>query len=215
MTDLLDTEGEQVVAWGLATHSESNVREVDLLDRASVDAQDLSKLDAVIHLAGLAAVGPSFDDPGGYVSANAGMEANLFEALLSQRLYPRVLVVSSGAVYADSAKPLSEESATSPSNPYVISKLTQEMLAGYYARRDFEVIVACPFNHVGAGQQSGFLVADIASQIVDLERCGGGTLRVGNLDTERDYSDVRDVVRAYLDLVRAGIQGETYNVCSA
>ncbi len=142
------------------------------------------------------------------------MQVNLFEALLAQRSFPRVLVVSSGGVYAQSSGVLTERSATGASSPYVVSKLAQELVAAHYAQRGFEVIVARPFNHVGPGQQRGYLVADLASQTAAGERTGGAEIRVGNLASERDYTDVRDVVTAYCALLERGRAGETYNVCS-
>jgi GDP-4-dehydro-6-deoxy-D-mannose reductase len=142
------------------------------------------------------------------------MQANLFEALIAQGASPRVLIVSTGAVYAAGGERLTEESPTAPDSPYAVSKLTQEVLAQYYRRRGFDVLIARPFNHFGPGQQRGFIVADMASQIAELERLGGGTIRVGNLQAERDYTDVRDVVRAYLSIARHGKTGQLYNVCS-
>jgi GDP-4-dehydro-6-deoxy-D-mannose reductase len=167
-----------------------------------------------VHLAGLAQVGRSFSEPQLFMSVNTGVVTNLFESLIAQQSRPRVLVVSTGGVYRADAQPITEESSTAASNPYVVSKLAQEMLAAYYTKRDFEVIIARPFNHVGPGQQPGYLVADICSQVASLERAGGGTITVGDLSSARDYTDVRDVVAAYHALLRHGRSGEIYNVCS-
>jgi GDP-4-dehydro-6-deoxy-D-mannose reductase len=148
------------------------------------------------------------------MSVNTAVVTNLFEALIAQQSRPRVLVVSTGGVYNADTAPITEESAVNPSNPYVVSKLAQEMLAAYYTKRGFEVIIGRPFNHVGPGQQRGYLVADICSQVASLERAGGGTIAVGDLSSARDYTDVRDVVAAYHALLRYGRSGEIYNVCS-
>jgi GDP-4-dehydro-6-deoxy-D-mannose reductase len=212
---LLAESGEDVVAWGLSHGGESNGVTLDLLDRSALATHDLAGIEAVIHLAGLAQGSDSFAEPAEYVTSNTTMEINLFEEFTRQRCLPKVLVVSSGSVYrGDGETPVTEESPVSPSTPYVVSKLAQEMLAWYYSLRGFEVIVARPFNHIGPGQQRGYLVADLASQIAALELSGGNEVTVGNLASTRDYTDVRDVADAYYDLIRNGRPGETYNVCS-
>lgn len=210
----LSEHGHEVTSWGLNDGSAGSTTRVDLRDADTLLEFDLTRLDAVIHLAGLAQVANSFDQPADYISTNAGMQVNLMEALLRQESFPRVLVISTGGVYRSGLDLITETSPTAASNPYVISKLTQELLGAYYANRGFEVLIARPFNHIGPGQQPGYLVSDLASQIATLERTGGGTVSVGNLESERDYTDVRDVVAAYRCLMTDGHPGETYNVCS-
>lgn len=190
-------------------------RMADLNDPAVVHSLDFANLDAVIHLAGLAAVGPSFERPLDYITNNIGMEINLFEAALAQQVHPRFLIISSGSLYDNRADlPLGEQSAVIPSSPYAVSKIGQEEMAHYYALRGFEVIVVRPFNHIGPGQNLGFLVPDLVKQIVDAERGATQQILVGNLDAKRDYTDVRDIARAYRLLIDKGVSGETYNVCS-
>jgi GDP-4-dehydro-6-deoxy-D-mannose reductase len=210
------SEGDaSVTAWGGHDAPAAGCLAVDLLDPAALRAHGLGHIEAVVHLAGLANVGASFDQPARYISENAGMEINLFETLLAQSVFPRVLVVSTGGVYAaGSDVPLDEDAQVAPANPYVISKLAQEMVGHYYAKRGFEVIVARPFNHVGPGQGPGFLVADLAEQIVAAERTGQGEVRVGDLRPSREYTDVRDVASAYWALLQHGVAGRTYNICS-
>lgn len=214
LIDHLRSTGDSVVGWGLGPDGDDELTKLDLLDADAVARVDLGGLDAVIHLAALAQVADSFSEPGRYIAANTAMQINLMERLLGQKVRPKVLVVSTGGVYAGGGALLSEESATAPNNPYVISKLAQELLGQYYAQRGLPTIIARPFNHIGPGQPTGYLVADLASQIVALEATGGGEVRVGNLESERDYTDVRDVARAYRCLVRSGRSGATYNVCS-
>lgn len=182
--------------------------QVDLLDDDALSKIDLSAVDSVIHLAGLAAVGPSFSQPRHYIDANAGMTINLFEALIAAKRQPRVVVVSSGALYQPGLN-LDESSPVLPSSPYAISKLTQEYLGSYYGHRGFKVIIARPFNHIGPGQTPGFIVPDLVAQIQ-----AGGTIKTGNLATKRDYTDVRDIAAAYTLLLSKGRPGETYNICS-
>lgn len=214
LTRALAEHGDEIIAWGFTDTPHADGAVLDLLDPDAPGTQDLRNLDAVIHLAGLAQAGPSFTEPARYVSTNTAMEINLFEGLLRQQSFPRVLVVSTGAVYGGSEALITETSPLDPTSPYMVSKLAQEMLGWYYSKRGFEVIVARPFNHIGPGQGPGYLVADVCSQIVALEASGGGELVVGNLQSVRDYTDVRDVAAAYIRLVHVGTPGEVYNVCS-
>jgi GDP-4-dehydro-6-deoxy-D-mannose reductase len=188
---------------------------VDLTDATSVDTIDFSNVDGIIHLAGLAAVGPSFDNPMLYISANMGMEVNLYEAARKQNASPRFVVVSSGSLYdAKVTMPITELSPIKPSSPYAVSKIGQEQLVAYYGNRGFESVVARPFNHIGPGQNTGFILPDLAKQIIEAKKNGAKTIKVGTLTTERDYTDVRDIARAYRLLFEKGKAGETYNICS-
>jgi GDP-4-dehydro-6-deoxy-D-mannose reductase len=188
---------------------------VDLNDPVAVEAIDLRDMDGIIHLAGLAAVGPSFNNPMLYMNVNVGLEVNLFEAAIKQGVTPRFLVISSGALYdATSPLPLTEQSAVIPSSPYAVSKLGQEQMAQYYTGRGFECVIARPFNHIGPGQGLGFIVPDFADQLIKIEKGEIDHMSVGNLDAERDYTDVRDIARAYRLLLESGKSGHTYNICS-
>ena len=196
-------------------HDNVEYLSVDLTAPEAVNKIDFTRISGVIHLAGLAAVGPSFDKPLEYITANSGMEINLFEAALAQNAHPRALIISSGSLYdAKADLPLTETSPVSPSSPYAVSKVTQEQMAWYYGGRGFECVVARPFNHIGPGQNQGFIVPDLTKQVVDIERGAAAEVRVGNLDAERDYTDVRDIARAYRLLLEKGAPGETYNICS-
>lgn len=188
---------------------------LDLANPAEVAKINFSDIDGVIHLAGLAAVGPSFDEPMQYISVNVGIETNLFEAALKQKAQPKFLIVSSGSLYDPSAPlPLTEESAVLPSSPYAVSKIGQEQMAKHYGARGFDCIIARPFNHIGSGQNPGFIVPDLAQQIIKVEQGRAAEILVGNLDAKRDYTDVRDIARAYRLLLESGHAGETYNICS-
>jgi GDP-4-dehydro-6-deoxy-D-mannose reductase len=188
---------------------------LDLSRPGDVGKIDFKNIDGVIHLAGLAAVGASFDDPMLYVSTNVGIEVNLYEAAVKQQAKPRFLIVSSGSLYdAGTSLPLNEESAVLPSSPYAVSKLGQEQMAAYYQTRGFEYIIARPFNHIGPGQGLGFLIPDLANQVVAAEKGKTDQILAGNLDAKRDYTDVRDIVRAYRLLLEKGRSGEIYNICS-
>lgn len=169
--------------------------------------------DAVIHLAALSAVGPSFTAPQRYLAANTAPLTNLGELMVARGSSARVLVISTGAVYAPGIG-LAESAATSPSSPYAVSKLFSETQCAYYRRRGLDMVVMRPFNHIGPAQGKGFLLPDLVAGVRTAHDLGQ-PLRVGNLETRRDYTDVRDVARAY----RLAIEAETVsvpvlNVCS-
>ncbi|WP_148611821.1 NAD-dependent epimerase/dehydratase family protein [Nocardioides rubriscoriae] len=170
---------------------------------------------AVIHLAALSSVGPSFDDPQAYISANSQMVTHLGEASLRSAQPPRVLLVSSGAVYSpDQQMPIDEDGQIAFASPYAVSKVLNENQAGYYAHRGLAWTVVRPFNHIGPGQRSGFLLPDLYDAVALAARSGEPAL-VGDLTTQRDYTDVRDVVRAYRLLVEGGgADVGPFNVCS-
>ena len=180
----------------------------------TVSWPDVGPVDGIVHLAGLSAVGPSFDDPQRYIDVNSTMVTHLFEALVAADAKTRVLVVSSGAVYGSGeGRPIDEHTRLDITSPYVVSKLLVETQVAYYRRRGIDALVARPFNHIGPGQGPGFIVPDLAARLRALP--DGDELTTGNLDASRDYTDVRDVARAYLALLelpdpRHGI----YNVAS-
>ena len=187
----------------------------NLAIREQVEALNLRNIEAVIHLAGLAAVAASYDDPQLYIETNSSIQTNLFETFVQQDIRPKVLVISSGSLYDPRAEmPINEESSVSPTSPYAVSKITQEAQAHYYRHRGFETVVARPFNHTGPGQREGFIVPDFAKQIVEAKLGNRKSISVGNLSAERDYTDVRDITRAYRLLIESDIATGTYNICS-
>jgi GDP-4-dehydro-6-deoxy-D-mannose reductase len=189
-----------------------------LSDYHAVDLRQrwpLVDCDGVVHLAALSEVGPSFDDPQGYIEANSAPMTHLGEALLASRKQTRVVVVSTGAVYeGPCGTAWNEATPIVPSSPYALSKMVTEAQCAYYNNRGLDVIVMRPFNHIGPGQRAGFLLPDLVSGLVEW-RTSGAPLRVGNLGTRRDYTDVRDVVRAYrLALEAPRLDHRVLNVCS-
>lgn len=169
--------------------------------------------DAVIHLASLAAVGRSFSAPQEYLSSNTAMFTTLAENLLAAGAKDtRVVVVSTGGLYAPGPGPCDEERSVRMSSPYAVSKAAVELQAQYYGERGLGMVVARPFNHIGPGQAPGFLVPDLAAAVRNL--APGSPLSVGNLETRRDYTDVRDVARAYVDLLTLPDPRPLYNIAS-
>jgi GDP-4-dehydro-6-deoxy-D-mannose reductase len=187
----------------------------DLNDVEAVNKINFSEFDGVVHLAGLAAVGPSFDNPMLYINTNIGIQTNMLQTANTQGARPKFLVISSGSIYDAKAKlPLTEDSNIIPSSPYAVSKIGQDQMAGYYNQRGFECVIARPFNHIGPGQNPGFLIPDVVQQIIAFEKGEADKIMIGNLDAERDYTDVRDIVKAYRLLLEKGRAGEIYNICS-
>lgn len=176
---------------------------------------DLPLIDATIHLAGLSAVGPSFDDPQRYLNVNGAIITEMALWARDHASTSRAVIVSSGAVYDSSEQgPQTEKSALAMSSPYVISKVLVENLTSYYRGRGLAWLVARPFNHIGPGQGRGFLIPDLAAQLVSI-RQDPRELSVGDLSTRRDYTDVRDVARAYRLLLSADVGTDwIFNICS-
>lgn len=194
-------------------------RQIDLRDAAAVQAAlEEVRPDLVFHLAALADVAQSFKDPWGTLANNIHAQVNLLEACRQIVPAARILIVSSAEIYGATVTdaPLDETVPFAPANPYSVSKVTQDMLGlQYFLAYRLPIVRARPFNHIGPGQGSGFVAADFASQIAAIEAGQRApVIFVGNLEAERDFTDVRDVVRAYLLLVRRGQPGEAYNVCS-
>lgn len=190
---------------------------IDSYHQADLSQQwpSLPDADAIIHLAGLAAVGPSFDQPQKYITANSAMVTNMCEHYVERTTKPRIILVSSGAIY-DSAQtmPLCEESSIGYNSPYAVSKILNENQAAYYRSRGLDMVVARPFNHIGPGQLPGFLVPDLVQQLNEAKQ-DKSPLKVGNLTTRRDYTDVRDVAMAYRLLATTPrLHHLIYNVCS-
>lgn len=196
----------------------NRIMRVDLIDPDAVLAllKDV-RPDTIYHLAAFASPALSHRQPVEAITSTLTMQINLYQACLSLGLKPRILLAGSGQIYglpAGSLLPLAEASPLDFSSPYSVAKAAQENLASMYAKLGLESVIARPFNHIGPGQQPGYLVADLSKQIAELERAGGGTLRVGNLSSRRDFTDVRDIVRAYLLLADSGKAGQAYNVCT-
>ena len=176
----------------------------------------IDNIDGIIHLAGLASVGPSFNDPQRYIGANSAMMTHLCEYYLPKANRPRILAVSSSTVYSpDQPMPIAEETARLGFNsPYAVSKMVIENQASYYRNRGLDCIIARPFNHTGPEQGSGFILPDLFEKLTKLNP-DTTLLKVGNIHTKRDYTDVRDIVNAYRKLILAPtLEHTVYNICS-
>jgi GDP-4-dehydro-6-deoxy-D-mannose reductase len=186
-------------------------------DRSVRQAVDFGP-DAVVHLAAVASNPEALADPGLAWAVNAGGTARLAQALATRREQGggegRLLVISSGEVYGPGARVARKETdAVAPATPYAASKVGAE-LAGLevWRRSGLPVIVTRAFTHTGPGQDGRFVLPSFVSRLREARVTGARRVRTGNLEPVRDLLDVRDVVEAYLLLLRSGEPGEIYNV---
>jgi GDP-4-dehydro-6-deoxy-D-mannose reductase len=214
-------DGEQVIGVsrsGTVPEPAIEGRALDLRDAGAV-AGLLAETepDVVYHLAALSSVGRSWEDPATTVQDNVITAVNLLEAVRHNAPRARTVWVSTCEVYgAADGLPIPETAPLKPANPYAISKLTGDLLAGVYAdAHGLQIVRARPFNHAGPGQRPIFLLSSLAQQGAQARLDGAERIKIvtGNPRTRRDFTDVRDVARAYRLL--AGLeQSGVYNVCS-
>lgn len=221
LVDALVTDGVDTIAWsrpgGHSPRLIDGVRwqGVDLLDRSMVrDAVREHPPAVVFHCAGAAHVGQSWGTTTQTLQANVLGTHNLVEALREFAPSARFLVTSSALVYGPSREAIDESCPLVPDSPYGLSKIAQEMVAsgpGGLAA----AYIARPFNHIGPRQEPTFASAAFAKQIAQIEAgLIPPEIRVGNLEARRDLTDVRDTVRAYRLIVKRGVPGRPYNICS-
>jgi GDP-4-dehydro-6-deoxy-D-mannose reductase len=223
LLELLTRGGAQVEAWAHAGgrrplgHAPTDAavlwRAVDLLDRADVRrALDAARPSVIYHCAGIADVQEAWRTPARALRVNVFGTDNLLSAAREIGLSCRVLVTGSALVYRAQPGAISEDDPVSPVTPYGVSKLAQEMAA---AASRLPVLLTRPFNHAGPRQSTGYVTSAFAQQLAEIEAGRlPPVLAVGNLESRRDITDVRDTVRAYQALVERGQPQRPYNVCS-
>ena len=174
--------------------------------------------DACIHLGGLSFVPPSWEQPADYLRVNGLGAFNVLEALRHEAPRARALVITSAEVYGRFASTfvVHEDSPFAPTNPYAVAKVAADHLTQIYAHHHhLPYLVARPQNHIGPGQSTRFVVASFAEQIARIALGKAEpVIRVGDLNAERDFTDVRDVARAYRLLIERGRPGEAYNIAA-
>ncbi len=219
--------GEDQV-WGLTRpepsdrHLDPAVRTVpaDLTDRARVTAAVREvRPEAVYHLAAQSSVARSLEDPLSTLINNIGGQVNLLESVAECGVDTRILVVGSSDEYGPTPPeqlPIDESCELRPVSAYAVSKVTQDLLGHqYFATHRMQIVRVRPFGHTGPGQVDTFVAAAFARQIAESEAgLRDAVIRVGYLDGERDFTDVRDVVRGYRLLLELGTAGEVYNLGS-
>lgn len=190
-----------------------DLRDADAVSRLITDLQP----DQIYHLAAAAASGKSHKAAWHTLENNIHGQLNLLLACLEAKIAPRILITSSGDVYgAQHRTPPTETAPFHPSNPYSVSKIAQDMLGyQYFLSHNLPVLRARPFNHIGPGQSVGFVAPDFAMQIARIETGQQPpVMHVGDLSSERDFTDVRDMVRAYTLIMAHGSPGAVYNIAS-
>ncbi|MDW8352158.1 MAG: GDP-mannose 4,6-dehydratase [Anaerolineae bacterium] len=176
--------------------------------------------DIIVHLAAQSHVPTAWQQPWETFEANVRTVLNLFEGAIAAKLSPRFLIVSSNEVYGRPSSPqdlpFAETRPLQPTNPYGVSKAAQELVAlQYHCSHGYDVVIARPFNHLGPGQDTRFVASDFARQIVEIEMGKREpVMHLGNMQAQRDFTDVRDIARAYLSLLQRADGGCAYNVCS-
>ena len=213
----LEENGYEVI--GLDVQPGEGAIQADLLNPEQLAAAvRQAQPDAVFHLAGQADVAKSWKIPQKTMEINVIAAVNLMEAVRAFDSSVQMVMVGSSDQYGnlgEAGKLVSENLETNPQTPYAVSKKAQEEMARVYVRAyRMNICMTRSFNHGGAGQRLGFLIPDFASGIVKVERGEAKSLKVGNLTSRRDFTHVRDVVRAYRMIAEKGMPGEVYNVGS-
>jgi GDP-4-dehydro-6-deoxy-D-mannose reductase len=229
LLELLQRESQQARVFGVVSprgslpavsRTGARLVEADLDDSAAAAAVVAeASPDAIVHLAGQSSVQQSWLDPGGTLRTNVLGVVHLLDAARKAGLRPAVLVVGSAEEYGcvpEAELPIREAQPLRPASPYAVSKVAQGSLALLYGPAGgMRVVLTRTFHHTGPGRGEAFAESSFARQIAEIERgLRPAVIEVGNLDAVRDFTDVRDVVRAYRLLLEKGASGQAYNVCS-
>lgn len=198
-----------------------NLIKADLSEEKSVFKiiKDVSP-DIIFHLAALTSPADSFKNPIATLNNNISLQVNLLEAVRKLDLLDtKILITSSADIYGIVKKedlPIDEQTQLMPANPYSVSKIAQDFLGlSYFLSYKLKIIRVRPFNHIGPRQSPNFVVASFAKQIAEIEKGKREPiLHVGNIETRRDFTNVKDMVRAYILAIEKGKDGEVYNIGS-
>lgn len=230
LTRLLKQQGDCELL-GLSLHRNWPEHAPDLVDQVPLVSVNLLHPDKTLevlegfrpthiyHLAGYAEVSRSYREPDAAWEGNLTATRCLYNAILRWGEKPRILYVSSGAVYGeptDPCQPITEQTELRPNSPYATSKAAADLLSFEMTRsRGMDIIRVRPFNHIGPGQSPRYALASFAEQLAAIEQgLQPPLLRVGNLASQRDLTDVRDVVAAYRLLMERAASGSVFNVAS-
>jgi GDP-4-dehydro-6-deoxy-D-mannose reductase len=224
----LTVEGHDVFGTDRSAPPEASHLPVDASRFVVATLDDVARLTAVtrdvqptvlFHLAAFTSPAASFTDPAEVYRTNLDGSLHVFAAVRSAAPHCRVVWIGSSDAYglvSAAELPVGEQQPFRPLSPYAVSKAAADLAAFQWSRAyGLDVVRLRPFNHTGPGQAAHFVCADFARQVVAVERgLQPPRLAVGNLDVARDFSDVRDVARAYIAAWHRGERGEAYNVCS-
>lgn len=222
LIDEMKREGMEVFATKLPKEkmdrSDIKIYDLDILDKNAVVGLLFEvRPNFIFHLAAQSSVALAWKNPCLTVDVNIKGSLNVMDALRELFYKPRVLLIGSGEEYGHilpNETPISEGNLLRPGNIYAATKACQNMIGNIYQKAyDLELIMVRAFNHVGPGQAPTFVVSDFCKQAAEIEKgLREPVMRVGNLAAKRDFTDVRDVVKAYVKLIQQGTAGETYNV---
>ena len=191
----------------------------DILDKESVVRNiKNTSFDYIFHLAAFSSPQKSFENPKETLENNILGQLNILETLAKNKSKAKILIIGSSDEYGNAGEnnsSVGESVQFNPSSPYAVSKTAQDLLGRqFFLNQKLNVVRVRPFNHIGPMQTTAFVVPAFANQIADLEKKGDGLIKVGNLNVYRDFTDVRDVVKAYLLAVEKGKVGDVYNIGS-
>ena len=196
----------------------AQVVNLDILNKEQIsEVLNAQRPDYIFHLAAQSSVAYSWKNPSLTIDVNVKGCVNVLDAIRDLDFKPRTLLIGSGEEYGhirEGECPITEENDSRPGNIYAATKACQNMLGKIYADAyGMDVMMVRAFNHIGPNQTSMFVVADFCKQVAEIEKgIKEPVMYVGNLTAKRDFTDVRDVVKAYALLVKEGKRGETYNV---
>lgn len=224
------THTEDINLYGTFRHSTKNRNLADNFNSATLyecDVNDVYSVEKVLsevqpdilfHFASYVSVFSSFKNPLPTLQTNIIGTANLLEAIKKIMPQARILIPGSAEEYGkipEDKMPVKEDYPLNPVNPYAISKKVQEEIGFYYFKTcGLNIYFTRTFHYAGPGQSLGFVCSDFAKQVVDAENGKIKSIKVGNLEAKRDFTDIRDVINAYWKIVNRGKAGEVYNVCS-
>jgi GDP-4-dehydro-6-deoxy-D-mannose reductase len=197
-----------------------DIYDLDILDKEAVlTLLEKTSPDYIFHLAAQSSVALSWKNPQLTIDVNIKGSVNVLESIRLLPYNPRVLLIGSGEEYGtikQSEIPIKEDTSLRPGNIYAATKTCQNMIGKIYADSyDLQIMMVRAFNHIGPKQSPMFVVSDFCKQVAEIEKgIREPIIHVGNLSVKRDFTDVRDVVRAYHLLIQKGEKGESYNVGS-
>lgn len=195
------------------TYISGNITDSDGLDQIVAE----TKPEACIHLAGWAFVPSGTVSPAKILDVNLVGTTHVLEAFRKTVPSARILFISTSHVYGMRARsaPIQEDDLLGPDTFYAISKAAADQICRLYAKQyGMNIIVARPHNHIGPGQSPQFSIASFAKQVAAIRDGAPASMKVGNLENRRDFTDVRDIVRAYRLLIEKGSAGKAYNIAS-
>lgn len=217
LSKLLLEKGFEVFGFDIGDKTNNNIiyQKLDILDAEELkNLINKAKPEIVFHLAGFSSVKKSFEQQELCKKINVTGTKNILDAILSGKLNSKILVVSSADIYGiPKSVPIPETAELNPVSPYAESRKEQEELCKQYMGK-LHIIISRSFPHIGPGQSPVFVTSDFAKQIVEIEKGSQAVIKTGNLEAKRDFTDVRDIVKAYLLAAEKCNAGEIYNICS-